>query len=264
MYPWLLPDIFEYNLPMYDLMIMVGIFVMLAYVAHRLEKKDGYTRKQTNRLLLLLVLSLGVALFSSWFVDGIFHSIKEGELTFGSITFIGGLVGGVLAFLLFLKYFYKEENKDVKTIMNTIITGVVIAHAFGRMGCFFAGCCYGIPTDSFLGVVFPSGDAAAAFPGIAIYPTQLFEALFLFVLFAVLNKVNIFRTIEVEVYLVAYGVWRFLIEFIRGDDRGELFGFFSTQYNTFPTPSQYLSLLMIIGGVYLLIKRKQAKQTIAE
>ncbi|MBN2540367.1 MAG: prolipoprotein diacylglyceryl transferase [Bacilli bacterium] len=257
MYPWLLPDVFEYTFPMYDIMIMIGIFVMLAYVAKRLETKDGYTRKQTNKLLLLLIISLGVALFSSWLVDGIFHTIKEGELTFGTITFIGGLAGGVLAYLIFLKYFYTEENKDVKKIMNTIITGVVIAHAFGRIGCLMAGCCYGIPTDSFLGVVFPHGDAAEAFPGIAIFPTQLFESLFLFLLFALLNFVKKFKNIEVEIYLIGYGVWRFLIEFIRGDDRGELFGFFSTQYNTFPTPSQYLSLLMIIAGVVMLIRRKK-------
>lgn len=266
MYPWLFPDVFDYTFPMYDLLIMIGIFVMLAYVARRLEVRDGYTRKQTNRLLILLIISLGVALFSSWLVDGIFHSIKEGELTFGTITFIGGLAGGVLAYLIFLRYFYKEENKDVKKIMNTIITGVVIAHAFGRIGCLMAGCCYGIPTDSFLGVVFPHGDAAAAFPGIAIFPTQLFEALFLFLLFALLNVVKSFKNIEVEVYLIAYGIWRFLIEFIRGDDRGELFGFFSTQYNTFPTPSQYLSLLMIIAGIYMLIHRKQKRleQTVSE
>ncbi len=258
MYPYLLPDVFGYNVPMYDVLIMIGIFAMLVYTARRFEKNDGYTRKQTNRILLLIVASLLFALLTSYLFDGLFHTIAEGEPTFGSVTFIGGLIGGLVAFVILMKYFYKEENKDMRKILNTVITGVVLAHAFGRIGCFAAGCCFGIPTDSFLGVVFPQGHAAEAFPGIAIFPTQLFESAFLFILFFLLNKVKSFKYIELEVYLVAYGTWRFLVEFIRGDDRGTLFGFITTQYNVFPTPSQYLSLLMIIFGVYLIIKRKKA------
>jgi len=76
-------------------------------------------------------------------------------------------------------------------------------------------------------------------------------------LFFLLNKVKSFRNIELEVYLIGYGIWRFLIEFIRGDDRGSLFGFITTEYNVFPTPSQYLSLIMILIGAYLITKKKK-------
>jgi len=259
MYPFLLPEIFDYTIPLYDLMIAIGLLAMMFYVARRFEKDNGFSKKQTNRLLVLIVVSLLFALASSYLFDGIFHSIKQGELTFGSITFIGGLIGGVVAFLVLLKYFYKDDNKDVKTIMNTLITGVVLAHAFGRIGCFFAGCCYGIPTESFLGVIFPHGHAHEAFPDTSIYPTQIFEAIFLFVLFIDLNKIKKFRSIETEVYLIGYGIWRIFIEFFRADDRGSLLSFITTEYNVFPTPSQYLSLLMVLGGVYLLIKNKKIK-----
>ncbi|XMB71550.1 prolipoprotein diacylglyceryl transferase [Mycoplasmatota bacterium WC30] len=270
MYPYLLPDVFGYNLPMYDIMIMLGLFVMLAYVARRLEKQDGYTRKQTNKLLLFLVLSLGITLLSSYIVDGVFHFIgnyremADAGMTFveivkgsfGSVTFIGGLIGGLAALILFIKYGYKESNKDLRKILNTIITGVVIAHAIGRIGCFFAGCCYGIPTESFLGVTFPHGHSE----GISVYPTQLFESIFLFILFILLNKVKSFKNMETEVYLIGYGAFRVLNEFFRGDDRGSIFGFITTQYNTYPSPSQYLSLIMVGFGVYLLLKRKKANQ----
>ncbi len=264
MYPYLLPDIFGYTLQMYDIMIGIGIFAMFVYVAYRFEKKDGFSRKQANNLLILLAFSLVSALFFAYFFDALFHSIEEGKLTFGSITFIGGLIGGISTFLILLKYFYKDENKDVRKIMNTIIIGVVLAHAFGRLGCLSAGCCFGIPTDSFLGVVFPHGHAAEAFPNTPIYPTQLFESLFLFTLFIVLNKVKKISTYEVETYLFAYGIWRILIEFIRGDDRGSLFPFFTTEYNSFPTPSQYLSFLMIILGIYLLYRRFKKEKYKAE
>jgi len=237
---------------------MIGIFVMLLYVARRFEKVNDYSRSQTNTILLLIVISLAFALGTSFLFDGIFHTIAEGKPTFGSVTFIGGLAGGLVAFIILMKFFYKDDNKDMRKILNTVITGVVVAHAFGRIGCFFAGCCYGIPTDTFLGVVFPQGHAAEAFPGIAVFPTQLFESAFLFILFILLNKIKSFQTKELEIYLIGYGTWRLLVEFIRGDDRGTLFGFITTEYNVFPTPSQYLSLLMIIIGIYLLFKRKRA------
>lgn len=255
MYPWLLPDIFGYTIPLYDVMIMIGIFCMLFYIINRFEKRDGYTRTQTNRLIILVIISLLVALFSSYVFDGIFHSLAEGELAFGSITFLGGLFGGIATFLVLYKYFYKEENKDLRKTMNTIITGVVLAHAFGRIGCFFAGCCFGIPTDSFLGVVFPHGHAHDLYPDASVYPTQLFESFFLFALFGLLNVVPSFKNREIEVYLIGYGIWRIMIEFIRGDDRGVLVPLFETQYNVFPTPSQFMSLLMILFGGYLLYKR---------
>ena len=254
MYPYLMPEIFRYAIPMYDLMIVIGVFSMLVYMMNRLEKTDGYSRSQTNRILVIILVSLLFALLFSYVLDGIFHSIKEGKLTFGTINFLGALIGGFAAFLLLMKYFYKDDNKNMKTIANTVITGVVLAHALGRIGCFFAGCCYGIPTDSFLGVVFPHGHSHEVYPGESVFPTQLFEAGFLFLLFFLLNKVKSFKHKEVEVYLVGYGVWRMMIEFIRGDDRGVLLPLFHTQYNTFPTPSQLISFLMVLLGVFLIYK----------
>ncbi len=251
MYPYLLPDIFGYTIPLYDLMIAIGVIAMLLYVAKRFEKYDGLTRKQTNRLLLLILISLLFALLSSFLLDGIFHSIKMGELTFGSVTFIGGLIGGIASFLLLHKFFYQYTDKNLKRSLNTILTGVVLAHAFGRIGCFLAGCCFGIPTDSFLGVVFPYGHAHEAFPEIAVYPTQLFESIFLFILFILLNKVKKIKSRETETYLISYGLWRILIEFIRGDNRGSIFSFITTEYNSFPSPSQYLGLLLVVCGVLI-------------
>ena len=260
MYPFLLPEIFGYTIPMYDLFILIGVFFMILYIGKRFEKNDGHTRQQSNRIIILIAISLVFALVFSFVLDGIFHSIKQGELEFGSINFLGALIGGFAAFLLLMKYYYKDDNKDMKKISNTVITGVVLAHAFGRIGCFFAGCCFGIPTESYIGVLFPYGHAHELYPGEAVFPTQLFEAGFLFILFILLNKIQFFKNKEVETYLIGYGVWRFLNEFIRGDDRGVVFPLFSTQYNVFPTPSQVMSLFMVILGVYLVYKHFVKKQ----
>jgi len=258
-YPFLLPEIFRYSLPLYDLMLVLGIILMFFYVINRFEKKEGFTRQQTNQLVIFIFISLIFSLGFSYVFDGVFHSIQEGEWSFGTISFLGGLIGGVSSFLLLLKYYYKDDNKDIRKIMNVLITGIVLAHAFGRIGCFFAGCCYGIPTDSFLGVVFPAGHAHDTFPDIAIFPTQLFESAFLFILFFGLNKIKKLKDFEIEAYLIGYGVWRILIEFIRGDDRGSVFPLITTEYNVFPTPSQFISVLMVLFGVYLVLKAKKKK-----
>jgi len=256
MYPFLLPEIFSYALPMYDLLILMGLSIMIIYVVTRLEKKEGFSRKQTTQIVLFIGISLVFALLFSMLLDGIFHSLKEGELTFGSINFLGALIGGFIAFLWLMKFFYKGDKSDHKKISNVLITGVVIAHAFGRVGCFCAGCCYGIPTSSYLGVVFPHGHAHEAFPDTHLYPTQLFEAFFLLALFTGMHFMKSFKTKEIETYLIAYGVFRFSIEFIRGDNRGIVIPIVDTMYNTFPTPSQMMSLMMILLGGFLLYKNK--------
>jgi phosphatidylglycerol---prolipoprotein diacylglyceryl transferase len=252
MYPFLFPELFNYTIPMYDLLVFIGIFLMLIYVIRRLDRQEGFTYKQTNRIVIFIIISLVIAFLFSYLLDGIFHSIKEGEWTFGSVSFLGALIGGFTSFLLLMKFFYKDDNKDMRKIANTLITGVVLAHAFGRIGCFCAGCCFGVPTESYLGILFPYGHSHDIYPGEHVYPTQLFEAGFLFIMFFLLNKVSVFKNKELEVYLIGYGVWRFLLEFIRGDERGVFIPLIETEYNVFPTPSQMISFLMVVLGAYLI------------
>lgn len=257
MYPYLLPEIFGHTIEMFDIIVVIGVFCMILYVSKRLEREDGFSHQQTNRLLILIGISLIATLFSAWFFDGIWHTIKNSELSFGSITFLYGLLGGVVTFLILLKHFYKDENKDVRKIMNTIITGVVLAHAIGRLGCTCAGCCFGIPTDSVFGVVFPHGHAHHMYGDQAVLPTQLMESMFLFVLFFVMTHWKKIKTYEIETYVIGYGVWRFMLEFLRGDDRGVFLHIIETEYNVYPTPSQALSFLLIVFGIVLLYLRKK-------
>lgn len=258
MYPYLLPQVFGYLVPMYDLLIVIGCFFMLLYVGSKLESRLNYTRQQANKILIIILVCLFLALGFSYAFDTVFHTIKNGEFTHGSITFLGGLIGGVGSFIGLFHFFLKEHKQDFKEIINIILTGVILAHAFGRIGCYMAGCCFGIPTDSFLGVIFPHGHAHDHYPDIAIFPTQLFESAFLFILFGVFNKVQFIKGKEAEMYLISYGVWRFFLEIIRGDDRGAVFTLIETQYNTYPTPSQLLSLGLLIAGIILYKRfRKQ-------
>ena len=146
----------------------------------------------------------------------------------------------------------KRRYPNESFVSNVLIIApacITIAHGFGRIGCFFAGCCYGIETDSIWGIKFPHLNHN-------VYPTQLYEAIFLFILFGVLfvlaYKFKFKYTFSV--YLASYGIFRFLIEFIRGDDRGAYFLGLS--------PSQMFSLVGIIISIILIVVLKKKKNAI--
>lgn len=161
------------------------------------------------------------------------------------ITFYGGLFGGIVGFLfIYLVFLRKKSTLPMGEVLKIAPACVTLAHGFGRIGCFMAGCCYGKETTSWIGVQFPD------LPN-KVIPTQLIEAIFLFILTAVL-LVLIF-TINFNytslVYLGGYGLFRFIIEFFRGDYRGGFLGFLS--------PSQIWSIVFMLSVVplYFLLKK---------
>lgn len=178
----------------------------------------------------------------------------SGGLALGSgITFIGGFIGGALFFLAMYFMLRPKLSMHLSNVISLIPCAITVGHAFGRVGCFFAGCCYGRETDSIFGVQFPH-------LATRVHPTQLYEAIFLFVLFGVCSFLLLkFRfKHNLSVYFVGYGVFRFFNEYLRDDDRGALVGGLS--------PSQFWSLVMILIGVAVaviweVIDRKRKART---
>jgi phosphatidylglycerol:prolipoprotein diacylglycerol transferase len=122
-------------------------------------------------------------------------------------------------------------------------------HAWGRIGCFFNGCCYGIESNAWYAMKFTTTD-------VKVLPINLWEASFLFLLSASLFFLLLKKNFQFgfPVYLITYGVWRFAIEYLRGDDRGSFVPGIS--------PSQFWSIIMIIGGVvYLIIQLYYIKKS---
>jgi phosphatidylglycerol:prolipoprotein diacylglycerol transferase len=173
-------------------------------------------------------------------------------------AFIGGVLGAKLPFVLVrgADWFGSAWLADGKTVTTGLIGAYVavelaklalgvkvktgdafalplaLALAIGRWGCFFHGCCHGTPTDLPWGVDF--GD------GIRRHPTQIYESLFhltmAFVLIAVIRR-GALRTQRLKLYLIAYGVYRFLTEFIRPEPI----------YALGLTYFQWVALVMIVG-----------------
>lgn len=247
--------IFGIHISLYSTMLFLGIvsfFIMYFVLVERREKLD---RTNSNRFVFVSALGIVVLGATAFVMNSIFHSIERGEIFIGGITWLGGVIWAFPFMLLAIHKFVPKAKGSAVEYFSLVIPGLVLGHAFGRVGCFFGGCCYGAPTDSIFGVVFPVGSAAAeqypayeGGPSVPVLPTQLFEAVFELVLFIVMMVFyKKLKRYNVEIYMFAYGVFRFILEFFRGDDRGAT-GFVLS-------PSQFMCILLLIGGILLVLFR---------
>lgn len=149
-----------------------------------------------------------------------------------------GLVfyGGLLGFLLFtsIAIFWMYRRFDM-ALINLIVITIPLFHGFGRIGCLFAGCCFGAEYTDFLSVTYIHSPQEIR----SCFPTQLVESIFEFAIFITLfivHKKNKEKNL-LKIYLATYAVFRFALEFMRGDTIRGLFGQLSF--------SQYISLLIL-------------------
>jgi phosphatidylglycerol:prolipoprotein diacylglycerol transferase len=183
----------------------------------------------------------------------------------------GGLAyyGGFLVAVPFAFYYVRKHALGWWRTADLAAPGIMLGLFFGRLGCFLNGCCYGKPTSSFLGVVFPRGGAAwrqqvdahlitTAQAALPVHPTQLYESLACLAVFAVLYfVVRPRRRAYGEVFawmLILYAIARSAVEILRDDDRGVL-----TLFGVVPiSTSQLISLPLLALGLALLLRRRNA------
>ncbi len=170
----------------------------------------------------------------------------------GGWVVYGGILGGILG-----AYIYCRIKKvDFIRYFNLCIPSVSLAQAFGRIGCFFAGCCYGKVTHGAFGITFPTNSLCTV--GEPVIPTQLLSALGDFLLFLILYRFyenEKLRSKTASVYLMGYSAGRFLLEFLRGDiERGSV-GILST--------SQFIAIFVFLAGIALyFVSGKKKESTI--
>src|SRR6266550_4920546 len=162
-------------------------------------------------------------------------------------VFYGGLILAVIVAL----WYIRRIGLPLWTTCDVFAPGIALGHVVGRFGCFFAGCCYGKPTTVPWAITFTDPFAAANVGtplGVPLHPTQLYEAgaelLILGVLLATERKGRPFPGRTFWLYMLLYAISRFIIEFYRGDDRGTV-GMFST--------SQFISILLAPLAIVMLV-----------
>lgn len=173
-------------------------------------------------------------------------------------VFYGGLIVATIAgFALMRRY-----RLPVWTTADLYAPGIALGHVIGRMGCFFAGCCWGKPASVPWAITFT--DPAAAINvgtplNIPLHPTQLYEAgaelLILGLLLSTERKGGYFPGRTFWLYMLLYGITRFIIEFYRADPRGDMFGM---------STSQFVSVLLVPLSLAMLIWLSRRNQTLKE
>jgi phosphatidylglycerol:prolipoprotein diacylglycerol transferase len=249
-------DFHGFGLPTYGLLVSIGVIVGLM-VVFKVARQQGLDPEQMWNLGALVILAgiLGakvLLIVDDWG----YYSRHPHEIFSLNVLQSGGVFSGGLVAAILVAFWYVRKNRlPFLRICDTFAPGVAIGHAFGRMGCFAAGCCYGRPTSEPWGVTFtnPLAYQWVGTPlGVKLHPTELYEMVVEVINFLVLYWLLRRKKFEGQViglYMILYGVARFFIEFFRGDPgRGEVFG-------GFMTGTQLIALLMVVAGGVLWVAR---------
>lgn len=225
----------------YGTMIAIGILAALLLLNYR-AKKQGYDEESILNMAIIAIVGgvLGGKLL--YIITDIKSIIEEPAILkdFGTgFVIYGAIIGGVIGVYIYSR----KKHWKLLNIFDLVIPSVALAQAFGRIGCFLAGCCYGRITSSPLGVRFKEGAQAPI--DVCLLPTQIYSSLldFLLALFLLWYSRKERQQGRVfSIYLMLYSVGRFAVEFLRGDLRGSV-GPLST--------SQFISIFAFILGIVI-------------
>ncbi len=240
----------------YGLLTALGFVLAIVWPIH-LAKKEGIPAVKMEGLGLVIVITAGVgsklltALDYPGFYSGDWNHFLWSQVLQRGGVFYGGFLLAVAGSALYCRL----AGLPGWQVADCVAPGLAVAQGLGRVGCFLAGCCWGIPTHLPFGVTFTS-ELAHNTTGVPLqlklHPTQLYEAgvVLLSIPFLMwLRKTKSFHGEVMLAYVLFYAIARFFLEFFRGDPRGYFFGgLLST--------SQLIGLLIIPLAVYLLIRRK--------
>lgn len=253
MFPYF--EIFGKTIGMYAVCAFIGFFVAI-WLATNLAKKFGMDFEDI--ILTFLVIGAGLLigghlLYAITNIDEAIVLIKTGEFElkhlgriFGGNVFYGGFIGSVIALTI---YCNRKKSTTKKEFIDIYAVCVPLFHAFGRIGCFLGGCCYGVESD--FGFVAPHNDLVPGFGGVRRFPISLVECAFniiVFVILLYLYKKQKCNNKIIFIYMLAYPVGRFIFEFFRGDlIRGIYFGL---------STSQWISIALFIVGFIGIFGKK--------
>ncbi len=244
------------GLTLYDICLCAGIilcFILFGYLAD----KQGVRRKIQSFALMCGVAAVTLGYGSAVLFQALYNikSLGRFEINEGTgATFYGGLIGGLAVFLaLYFGIGWKifDENAHAKAffaVADSAVPGIALAHSLGRVGCLMAGCCHGARCDAWYCIEMWGNHGFQKY-----VPTQLFEAIFLMLLFGFL----VLRSLDksgycLPVYLSVYAVWRFIIEYARADYRGDTFV-------EALTPSQLIACILFAVGIGMFFIEKYLK-----
>jgi phosphatidylglycerol---prolipoprotein diacylglyceryl transferase len=259
MFPKLI-SIGSFFIPTYGTLVAIG-FLAALWVVTRLAKQAKLPADRITNLVIYCALAglAGAKLFMVLFDFKTYWNDPASLFSLSTLQAAGVYQGGfVVAFVVALLYM-RRQNLPVLQTCDIFSPGIALGQAIGRLGCFAAGCCWGIATHAPWAVTFRNPQAAelTGVPlGVPLHPTQLYEAfadalIFAFLYFQI-TRAHTTGTI-LGWYLTLYSVARFGIEFFRFHEQGLHAGLSYTQW---------ISLATLVAGLGLIVWRRQANSLV--
>jgi len=234
----------------YGLMVATG-FVVGLIVTIKAGKSEGFSSQQIMDMGFIIILAAIIGSRLMYILMNISY-YKENLLEAVEIWH-GGLVfsGGVIAVIISMSFYLKKHDLSFWKTGDLFAPAAAIGQAIGRIGCLMAGCCYGRPTSSILGVTFTHPHSLAP-TNIPLHPTQIYSSLSGFIIFCILLVLKSKKKFDGQVliwFLILHSTSRLAIERFRGDDRGTLIA-------ANMSVTQLVAITLLIVSVILLFWRK--------
>ena len=243
-HPYLI-ELGRFRLPAYGVFVTIG-FMLAVYLAARRAPSEGIDGKDIYDLAFWVLLGgiVGARLYyvvQHWS----YFSSRPWEALFvwkGGLAIMGGILSGALAGVAFCR----RRGLDTVITFDVVAWVLPLAQAIGRIGCLFAGCCYGKPCRLPWAIVFKDPNSLGPV-GVPLHPTEVYHMLSNLLVFGILTYMyprKRFKGQILSTYLMLYPVGRFLVEFYRGDNRG--------YWGPLSIP-QWLSIAMFLTGLSLYL-----------
>ena len=241
-------------IPVYGVVLAIAVFLGIR-VAVDNAVKYGLDRQLCTRVALRGIIAglIGAKLlmvfmeWSAWSND--WQRIFSVDFLHGGGVYYGGFLSA-LAVSAGLALFYKLPGW---TVADAFAPGIALGQAIGRLACFAAGCCWGTPTTSWVGVEFTAlAHEQTGVPiGVSLHPTQLYESCAAFVIFLFLMRLRSRREYQGQVmlaYISLYATARFIIEFYRGEE---------TVWIGPLTTTQLMAIILAVASGIIMVYRRR-------
>jgi phosphatidylglycerol:prolipoprotein diacylglycerol transferase len=254
------PEIFHLSfLHTYGVLVAIAFLAGL-WITTRLATQTGLPAEPVTNLGVYCALAaIGGAKVMMFLVDIPYYAEHPGEIfSWASLQAGGVFYGGLLGALAVAIWYMRKTGLPGMRTADAFAPGIALGHGIGRLGCFSAGCCWGVECHLPWAVTFtnPVSNQLVGVPlHVPLHPTQLYESISEFLIFGILywrfRKAHSPGAI-ISLYLVLYSTVRFVVEFFRFHEQGNLWG------GPLDT-SQWLSIaLFLLGTTYFVTVGRRA------
>ena len=236
----------------YGVLIATAFFLglALAVIQARMEGEDLHKIMDLGFYILLsAVVGSRLLYIAVEFREYLSNPLRIFKVWEGGLVFYGGFIMAMAVVIIYVK----KNEMSLWKVGDILAPSVAIGQGVGRLGCFFAGCCYGRETDVPWAVIFKNPNTLAPMD-VHLHPTQLYDSANGFIIFAALLILRKFKKFDGQLfwtYTLLYAVGRFIVEIFRGDERGFVTASLST--------SQFIAIPLFAVSIVMLIKLKRQK-----